>query len=108
MAKAEIFAGICGFNTTVHAHQNGEVVDLEIHSECKAIQKLAEHLTQVDPWHEISSRRALPQTLEMGIKYCTHAACPVPSGIIKAVEVEAGLALPKDVSIKLSKESDHD
>jgi len=28
----------------------------------------------------------------------------VQVGIIKAVEIEAGLALPKDVSIKLSKE----
>jgi hypothetical protein len=39
----------------------------------------------------------------MGAKHCTHAACPVPVGIIKAVEVETGLALPADVSIKLSK-----
>jgi hypothetical protein len=103
MAKAEIFAGICGFNTTVIAKADGGMVDLEIHSECQAITKLAQNLTQVDPFKEISSRRSLPQTLDAGIKYCTHAACPVPSGIIKAVEVEAGLALPKDVSIKLSK-----
>jgi hypothetical protein len=40
----------------------------------------------------------------MAAKYCTHAACPVASGIIKAVEVEAGLALPGDVSIKISKD----
>ena len=39
----------------------------------------------------------------LGAKYCTHAACPVPVGIIKAVEIEAGLALPTDVSIKLTK-----
>jgi hypothetical protein len=106
MAKAEIFAGICGFNTTVHAHKNGDGVDLELHSECKAIQKLASELKRVDPWQEISTRRKVPQTLEMGMKYCTHAACPVPAGIIKAVEVEAGLALPKDVSIKLSKDDE--
>ena len=108
MAKAEIFAGICGFNTSVHAKQNGDGVDLDIHSECEAIRKLADQLKQVDPWKEISSRRSVPQTLEKGMKYCTHAACPVPSGIIKAVEVEAGLALPKDVTIKLSKDDDSD
>jgi hypothetical protein len=28
-----------------------------------------------------------------------HVSCPVPSGILKALEVEAGLALPKDVKI---------
>ena len=103
MAKAEIFAGICGFNTTVHATAEGGMVNLEIASECQAIQKLAQHLTQVDPFKEISTRRSMPQSLEAGVKYCTHAACPVPAGIIKAIEVEAGLALPKDVTIKLSK-----
>jgi len=106
MAKAEIFAGICGFSTTVRASQNEAGVDLDIQSECQAIQKLAEQLKQVDPWKEISARRSVPQSLEMGMKYCTHAACPVPSGIIKAVEVEAGLALPKDVTIKLSKDDE--
>ena len=33
-----------------------------------------------------------------------HVACPVPSGILKALEVEAGLAVPKDVSIIFLKE----
>lgn len=33
-----------------------------------------------------------------------HAACPVPSAIIKGVEVACGLALPKDVEIKIAKE----
>ena len=103
MAKAEIFSGICGFSTVVEATMDGKVCNLQINSECAAIQKLAQELTQVNPYREISTRRAMPQTLEMGAKYCTHAACPVPTGIIKAVEVEAKLALPKDVSIKLSK-----
>jgi hypothetical protein len=58
----------------------------------------------VQPFQEISSRRAVPQTLQMGLKHCIHAACPVPVGIIKAVEVEAKLALPREVIIKVSKE----
>lgn len=106
MAKAEIIAGVCGFHTTVIAAAEDGNVNLEIRSDCQAIQKLGEHLKQVDPFKEISSRRSMPQTLEMGLKYCTHAACPVPAGIIKAVEVEAGLALPRDVTIRLSKENE--
>jgi hypothetical protein len=103
MAQAEIFAGNCGFTTRVEVHLDGQTCLLTITSECKAIQRLAQELTQVNPFQEISFRRAMPLTHEMGIKYCTHAACPVPVGIIKAVEIEAGLALPTDVSIKLSK-----
>ena len=103
MAKADIFAGNCGFNTTVETEMNGKMVSIRIQSECAAIQRMGQELTEVDPFQEISFKRSLPRTHEMGVKYCTHAACPVPSGIIKAVEVEAGLALPTDVTIKISK-----
>jgi hypothetical protein len=103
MAKAEIHSGACGYTTTVHTIMNGKMCQIAIESDCKAIQKMAAELTEVEPFKEISSRRQVPKTLEMGIKYCTHAACPVPVGIIKAVEIESGLNLPVDVSIKLSK-----
>lgn len=103
MAKAEIHAGACGFTTHVEAKMNGRGCQLQIESDCKAVQKLAQELGEVDPFNEISFRKQLPRTWEMGVKHCTHAACPVPAGIIKAVEVEAGLNLPVDVSIKLLK-----
>ena len=103
MAKAEIFAGNCGFSTQVKAEMNGRKCDLKITSECAAIQRMADELVEVDPYQEISFRRAMPKTHEMGIKHCTHAACPVPVGILKAVEISAGLALPTDVTIQLSK-----
>lgn len=103
MAKAEIYAGACGYTTNVEAIKNGDNVDITLLSECKAITRMGGELTQVSPFQEISTRRGLPLTLEMGHKHCTHAACPVPVGIIKAVEVESGLNLPVDVSIKVSK-----
>src|SRR5664279_4372215 len=99
MAKAEIMPGNCGFTTTVEALMEGKECKITIASQCSAIQKLSEELTQVNPFQEISFRRSTPVILQMGAKYCTHAACPVPVGIIKAVEVAAGLALATDVTI---------
>jgi hypothetical protein len=103
MAKAEILAGNCGFSTQVEATMNGKLCDLKITSDCAAIRRMSEELNQVNPYQEISFRRGAPLIHEMGVKYCTHAACPVPVGIVKAVEISAGLALPTDVTIKLSK-----
>ena len=103
MAKAEITSGICGFTATVETHMAGRTCLVSITSECKAIQRLAEELTEVNPFQEISFRGEGPRTLKLGAKYCNHPACPVPVGIIKAIEVEAGLALPADAIIKLSK-----
>ena len=82
---------------------NGDECTVKIESECKAIQRLAAELKQVDPLREFILKGEGPLTLQLAAKYCKHAACPVPAGIIKAIEVEAGLALPADVTIKLSK-----
>ena len=103
MAKAEIHSGICGFSATVEARMNGPTCALSIESDCDAIQRLAEELIEVEPFQEITFRDRGPRTLELGAKRCYHTACPVPIGIIKAIEVEAGLALPGDATIKLSK-----
>jgi hypothetical protein len=105
LATAKITSGICGFAATVHARKNGRKVDLEIESECAAIQALAAELAEVDPFQEISFRGDGPRTLAAGAKHCYHPACPVPVGIIKAIEVESGLALPAEARIELSKDT---
>ena len=103
MAKAEITSGICGFTATVHTRMEGRKCHVSVESECDAIQRLGEALQEVEPFQEISFRGEGPQTLKMGAKHCYHTACPVPVGIIKAIEIEAGLALPADAVVKLSK-----
>lgn len=103
MAKAEIHAGVCGFITTVETTMSGKTCKVSVQGGCAAIQRMAAELTEVNPYQEISWRRSTPLTLEMAAKYCSHAACPVPVGIIKAIEVESKLALPVDVSIKISR-----
>lgn len=103
MAKAEINSGICGFTATVETRMEGSKCLVSIATDCDAIQRLGEELTEVEPFQEISFRGEGPSTLELGTKHCYHSACPVPVGIIKAIEVSAGLALPADASIKLSK-----
>lgn len=103
MAKAEITSGICGFTATVITRKEGSRVVVTVESDCDAIQRLGDELQEVDPFQEITFRGQGPKTLKMGAKHCYHAACPVPVGIIKAVEIESGLALPADASIALSK-----
>ena len=41
---------------------------------------------------------------EVFAKYSPHPSCPGVSGILKTVEVAAGLALSQEVSMKISKE----
>ena len=101
-------SGICGMITEIRATSDDQsgMVNLEINTRCENIQKLAGDLKTVNPIEEISFRGDGPKTLRMAAKHCKHSACPVPSGIVKAVEVASGLALPKDASIKVSLEKD--
>jgi len=103
LARAEISSGVCGFTTVIEAAADGKGrVLLTIESDCKAVQCLAEELNEVDALQEISFRGTGPLTMQLATKHLRHAACPVPVGIVKALEIAAGLALPVDVTIKLS------
>ena len=64
MSKAEIHSGACGFTTVVEAKMNGKACKLVIESDCIAIQKLAEDLTEVNPIREIAFGRTIPQTIQ--------------------------------------------
>lgn len=107
MARVDIDPGICGLPTTVRAQMDDETYRcrISIESECASIRKMALELEEVDPFREIALRRGEgPEILLRGRQFCSHSACPVPVGIIKAVEVAAGLALPADVRMTVSKE----
>jgi hypothetical protein len=92
--------------TEIRATSQGPsgMVSLDINTRCESIQGLADGLRVVNPVEEFSFRGDGPKTLQMAAKHCKHAACPVPAGIIKAIEVAAGLALPKDATIKVTRE----
>jgi hypothetical protein len=108
-AKVEIDSGICGIYTTVWAKTDMMTYrcKLKITSNCEAIQKLAEEIPEVDAFQEISLRMGDgPVVLRKGMDICFHSACPVPAGIIKAIEVASQLALPQDAIIKVSKIDD--
>jgi len=104
-SAVNVMSGICGMRTTIRASSEDMIgpVKLEMESECPHIQKLAAELTEVKAFEEIGFRGDGPKTLSLAARYCQHAACPVPSSIIKAIEVAAGLALPKDPEIHVEK-----
>ncbi len=103
MATVEIDAGVCGHTTTVRATRNeGYSVSIAIESDCPQVQALDAEIGEVDALQQIGLRKGLPSVLDKAYARCAHAACPVPAGVVKAIEVAAGLALPQDVSMKVS------
>ena len=108
-ATAVIDAGVCGFQTTVVATSDDDRwVAFDIDSPCEKIVGLADalgHLGPIDAYQEISpaGTSAVLETVRGVLKGCC-AGCAVPVGVFKCMQVAAGLALPKEVRICLSKE----
>jgi hypothetical protein len=103
MSKVIVSAGICGFSAVIKAKKddNGRI-ELKITSPCEMIAKLGDELKSVDWTQAVTRDMTQSQVYQVSRKHVFHTACPVPSAILKAIEVEAGLALPKDVHMKIS------
>jgi hypothetical protein len=103
MPSAVIRSGICGFTTRATAHC-GDVahVALKIESDCPNYQKVAEQLHEVDAFQELFVDKFEGTVWKVCARYSPHISCPVPVGLLKLIEVAAGLALPQTASIEIS------
>ena len=102
-------AGICGFQTRIHAESDdSQNVPFKIASGCEKARAFGEALVAkgpVDGYAEIGAGTdgVVLTTARASLNGCC-AACAVPVGAFKAMQVAAGVALPKDVTLKISAE----
>jgi hypothetical protein len=104
MTKVVIHPGACGMLVRVEVEKkDAKTYSVRIDSECEMVLKLGKEipeLTMMDAF-----KRLLDNPVYTKAAICLrHVACPVPAAILKALEVEAGLNLPRDVSITFVKE----
>ena len=103
MTKVQINPGVCGFIATVTAESDDEqMVKLDIKSGCAGITKLAEKLGEErDAFEVCLGKPGTGDIYELAQEVCPgHASCPVIAGILKCIEAECRLALPRDAEIR--------
>ncbi len=99
MTVVTVDAGICGFTSRIEVSKlSARSVSLLITSDCEMVSGLAERVRELS-WHDVLRRRPDSLLRQSTADCIKHAACPVPVAIVKAIEVEMGLALPRDVLI---------
>jgi len=104
MSTSKIHAGVCGFSTTVQVESEDlQTATIQIKTQCPNLKPLELEPIEVDGFVECFGKIGEGEIFELCRKYCKHAVCPVPTGIVKAVEVACELALPKEVSIEITK-----
>ncbi len=102
--KVKVNSGICGFSTIITVEKIGsKKVRVSLESDCEMVSKMAAEISVLDLMAAFTNHLNNP-VYKAAAKGLKHVACPVPAGILKAVEVELGLCLAKDASIMFIKE----
>ena len=100
MTIVEVNAGSCGFITKIEVLKvDARMVRVVISSDCEMITKLGEELHTLD-WGQCLRNFVDSPVFQCASKHIGHVACPVPVALLKAMEVEVGVALPVDVTIR--------
>jgi hypothetical protein len=108
-AKVEVDAGVCGFKAVARvASEDNQNVTFGVVSDCGKIRAVAELLKRkgpVDAFQELgpNAQSVVLSTGSGVLKGCC-AACVVPVALFKGMQVAAGLALPKDITLRIDKE----
>jgi len=100
MTKVIVHPGICGFDALLEAKASESTVKLKIESECEDVKNLSRILTEVSKQDWMNTRGFVNEIYEFLARNTRHFSCPIPCAIMKAIEVELGMALKKDVEIK--------
>ncbi len=103
MTKVIISSGACGFCVEVSAEKGKDrKIHITLETECEMVRKMLEDIAAVEVMSLFAGWPNNP-VYKSASKHLKHVSCPVPSGILKAIEVEAGMAVPKDVTVTFEK-----
>lgn len=93
-------AGVCKMRTRIHAVQQDDLmIRLDIESDCPNVLKMSWRMKPINPYTEVESKICESEVYKWANEVLPHAACPVPCGMIKAVEVAGDLGIKRDATI---------
>lgn len=103
MTSVLVNPGVCGFQTNiVVAQADKRQFDIKLTTECELVNQLAQYITTLNI--EEAFIRVQDSKLYEAVSSCSlHPSCPIPVAIIKALEVEAGIALARDITINFDR-----
>ncbi len=104
MTKVKVNPGVCCLTTTVEAikgDRKKREVTVKVESMCENVQNMMDELGDTFNYFDVCLKHPGENLFYDYAKknFPVHAACVSINGIIKCIEAECGLALPKNVSI---------
>ncbi len=100
MKKLKVCPGVCGLEALITVEsEDGMEATVQVESKCPAVQKMAAALEQPVDAYEACFVKPGEGPVYEAAKELQHGACPMPSAVLKCIEAECNLALPRDVSM---------
>ena len=94
-------AGVCKMRTLITAKDNGMgLIELDIKSDCPNILKMSWKLEPMSPYAEVEAEFSKSTIYQLANDAIPHTACPVPSAMVKALEVAGDLGLKREAVIR--------
>jgi len=104
MTKVLINPGVCGMECAVCVSKKDRMnYTVTLESKCAMVVQLGEKIADINLRDALKKYGQTVVTEHAG-NILAHCTCPIPTGILKAIEAEAGMALPRDVSITFIRE----
>lgn len=99
--------GACKMITLIVAKDNGMgLIDIDIKSDCPNILKMSWKLEPMSPYAEVEAEFSKSTVYKLANDAIPHTACPVPAGIIKALEVAGDLGIKRNAEIRFLEEGE--
>ena len=99
MTRAVVNPGICGMAVTIEVAKAGKRrVKVEITSNCDKVTEMGELSSDLGLGDALKPQ-VYSEVYKCASEHHLCASCPVPMAILKAMEIETGLALPRPVLI---------
>jgi hypothetical protein len=104
MTNIQLSPGICNLETAITAESApGDTIKVTLETNCPNWSKIADQIQPVDPVFELFKPYPEIGVVQL-MDHIPHKSCPMVCAILKAIEIEANLALPADVTMRVSKE----
>jgi hypothetical protein len=104
MTKVKVTSGACGFEVLITAQKGKDGrIALQLDTRCDMVRAMLADIAELDRFAPLTGLQN-NVVYKSAAKRLKHVACAVPSGILKAIEVEAGLNVAKDATIVFLKE----
>lgn len=106
LTKVKVNSGVCGFTVLVSVKRDKDRnFHVSLETECEMVKRMEADIAFLEFKAPFSIILHNP-VYRSASKNLKHAACPAPSAILKAIEVEAGACLARPVTITFAEEQE--